>query len=380
MCLFGFELYSFIPKFLNIDPDSNSSISVIYRAIFVVFTVLVLLKNRIHISKIRPLIIFWILYMLRVAYEVGFYSYNLTVPQFQLWTFTIFLSVLPFIAASTFYNKKTLKVTFIVIYIMLILTNIFGLFNNESFFQGDKTDYRADANEILSTVSFGKSAAALIAFSFLLILNNSVNKKYRIIFIGAIVIALINILLAGSRGPILQLIAFILIYYIFNYKKVKVQYVFLFILLFIAFIIYFPQYNFLYKFLFERIKDTGFSSNASDNLRSLLFESGWNQFTEHPFLGDALQTRYLKLYPHNLFIESLMTMGIVGGILFLIVYLRSLISAIKILKYENFSWISALLIMNLIDLFSSGSIINSFILWPLMVLAININYNFKTKY
>ena len=49
-----------------------------------------------------------------------------------------------------------------------------------------------------------------------------------------------------------------------------------------------------------------------------------NQFFESPVFGSFLEEKIFKEYPHNLLLESFMATGILGGLLFVIYYLRFL--------------------------------------------------------
>jgi O-antigen ligase len=93
-----------------------------------------------------------------------------------------------------------------------------------------------------------------------------------------------NLFMAGSRGPLLQLMIAVLVYLFYARQLIQKKYVFLFIGVVIAVICIFPEYLNISDLIFERFKETGFSSNDSDRYRAELFKSAWNQFLDNPFL------------------------------------------------------------------------------------------------
>jgi O-antigen ligase len=96
-----------------------------------------------------------------------------------------------------------------------------------------------------------------------------------------------NLFMAGSRGPLLQLM--IAMPYIFSSRQlIQKKYVFLFIGVVIAVICIFPEYLNISDLIFERFKETGFSSNDSDRYNEI-FKSAWNQFLDNPFF-DSIET------------------------------------------------------------------------------------------
>ncbi len=372
--LFGFELISFLPDLLH---QESRGISIVYRAVFLMVTLIVIFRNRTYKIKDHYYIIFfWFLYLIRMFYDSTMHSQTLVINPLDLWTFSILLCILPTIATSAFYNKETLlqakKWTFIV----LIIINVLGLLNNSLFLKENEYLERADANTVLNTISFGKTSAVLI-FMALLRINTSSFKK-NIFNISVIVLALINLMIAGSRGPVSQLIIALLCYYIINRKKIKVSYILVLVMGFFLFVTFFPQYNIIYEVLFERFSNTGFDKNDSDIIRYMLLESGWNQFLEHPFFGDSLETTYMGTYPHNLIVEALMATGILGGILLIIIFIKAFVAAFKLQNNTCLDWLGAILIMQITSSFISGSIIFSVVLWPLVSIVFNYTKKFKT--
>lgn len=93
------------------------------------------------------------------------------------------------------------------------------------------------------------------------------------------------------------------------------------------------------------------SGNASDNLRADLIRYGLELFTESPLLGYGLGNYHLfhwsGLYSHNNYIEVLVSLGIIGFVLYYLIFAKSLI--VFILNRNNLKPIQFLLIFSVIS-------------------------------
>jgi O-antigen ligase len=72
----------------------------------------------------------------------------------------------------------------------------------------------------------------------------------------------------------------------------------------------------LFVFAFDRFATMGVSDgtniDASAEGRVVAWNAAWAQFLENPVLGDKVFEPTLMHYPHNLFLESLISLGVVG--------------------------------------------------------------------
>ena len=376
MMLFSFELFSFIPEYIKVDSTINN---IFFRAVFLLITISVIIKKGIYFNNSLTVVaLFWLFYLSRMFYETVFYFDRINIDIIELWTFAVFLCVFPMFAASSKFSIETISVAKKGALVFLVVINVLGLINNNISLEQTEIYIRADGNISLNTVSFGRTATLLIVLSGFFLKR----KAYTInlILIGFIFLGLINIFIAGSRGPLVQLVSFYLIYFFINFRNIKFSY-FLLLLPFLYYLYdYIVKYEFLFTALFDSVFNSGFGNNASDNIRSELISSAWNQFLNNPFFGDSLETNYLGTYPHNIFIESLMSIGLIGGVFIIIIYYQGLKSCFICLKRNDFNWLSAILIIQFISCLTSGSIISSVLLWPLLVLILNKNRNInKTK-
>src|SRR5699024_9569669 len=67
--------------------------------------------------------------------------------------------------------------------------------------------------------------------------------------------------------------------------------------------------------------------NESPDIRFQFYSMAWNQFLDHPIIGDQIMVNKFRIYPHNFILEVLMSLGIVGIIIVGICFYRSFVNA-----------------------------------------------------
>ncbi len=220
-------------------------------------------------------------------------------------------------------------------------------------------------------------------------------KGYYIYLLPA-VIGFMEILLCGSRSPLLSLILFTVLYFIlFNKKNSRKKIVFftLVLFLFIVFLMIISNKELL-KILYEWILNT--TGKYSRTLYELIYGQGIldlhgreNIYTlffcnithfllnGYGLAGDRiflLDTVYI--YAHNIFVEIWLEFGILAGTGLIIVLLAVLLYPFKMkIKFENIIFYTMLLSIVIGKLLLS----NSWIQEPLFYLLIGLSLSAKTK-
>lgn len=370
LMLYGYELVSFFPSLLNME--SSRPVSVGYRVFVFLLASWVILKNKIRLTNKHLLIYtFWFLYLLRLFYDSALTSKIIQSPIVDYWAFSAGIIACS-LACTTNFSQNTIISARKWVVIILYIVNLWGLYNNITQPQivPDDVLVRADANAALNTVSFGRAAAVMFFICFTIFLEKNTAWQKVLLGIG-MGISLFNLFMAGSRGPLLQLVIVIIVFLLSSRKLIKPKYILLFVIMVVILMTLFPQYLNISELVFERFKETGFSSNDSDRFRAELFKSAWNQFLDHPVFGDSIETVFEGTYPHNLLLESLMSIGFVGGIMIIIIIIIAFINAVRYIKIPYYNWLGAILLMDVISSNSSGSIANYLLFWPLLAFAIN---------
>lgn len=105
--------------------------------------------------------------------------------------------------------------------------------------------------------------------------------------------------------------------------------------------------------------------------RLVSFDGAWRQFAAHPLLGSALEETQTGLYPHNLFLEALMTTGLMGASALTIALAGLAGAVIRLLRTPALGWIAALALQYGLAAQFSGSIYSATAFWPLLGLVLS---------
>jgi O-antigen ligase len=145
------------------------------------------------------------------------------------------------------------------------------------------------------------------------------NLKKFVFFSIMIILGFLNLLTGASRGPfliLLVLFVFILFRFFKIQQKTGLRYIFNAIIAFLAIFSFssfvLPYFYNIEFFLLDRIQ----SSLYSDlEVRNFVVESAFNDFLNNPFFGFSIFDSVYNSFPHNIIIDALMSLGIIGGIL-----------------------------------------------------------------
>lgn len=193
----------------------------------------------------------------------------------------------------------------------------------------------------------------------------------------------------GGRGPLFNLILSLCIYYVLNLKNLKFNYKV--VLSFTAAILVMVFYlDNIIELVLENVNVDRFnmvkasSEDGSVLYRVFVMKRGLETFYEHPFTGLGIGSSGIALtgedqveFPHNLIVESLMELGILGGLLYLGIYIYFFIYHLKYIRKDK-----KLLIMYIVSLlfFLEDMKSGSFDSWRISLMWISlyvIQYNFQ---
>jgi hypothetical protein len=368
LTILGFESISFIAA------GYGQTISIIYRAIYVVICVFVIIKNWIKVKdkpkltvSICVILLYWFLYLNKALFNTLFNVKYSGGELVTYWIFVFLLSVLPIFSLYTVINRRTLNYAQNLVFALAIGINIISLKNNLTM-SSDTIVTRFTANEILNPITFGQTGVILVILSLLSLINQK--RVYKYINVIFIIIGLINIGYSNSRSPFIELILVLIFYLGFNIKKEWILRLVLILLPIISILIYFSDYLILFNNVLDRISGT-----SGDEERPLIYAESWGRFISNPLIG----TNAITEYAHNIFLASLEALGVMGGILMLIIYINAIKASIKLVRIKSTDWIALLVIMQLVAVLVTGAIWNIFIFWSLLALLANL-YNMRYLY
>ena len=188
------------------------------------------------------------------------------------------------------------------------------------------------------------------------------------------------VIIACSRGPFLVL----LICFFFVLIHFRVRIIKLITLIFLP-LAYFITTSSIY----DSLSSIGFATiinrfESNDiSARSSYYSEALNTFNNNLFFGGPFllqKGNAIGSYPHNFFIESLMTGGIFFFTLFVILIFFGFKSLIKNFRTKSFTFIDILFLQYFLLGMSSGALWSSKIFWFLLgiqLLSKNTDFNFK---
>lgn len=198
-----------------------------------------------------------------------------------------------------------------------------------------------------------------------------------------IAVGLSAMVLSGSRSPFVALA--ICLFVLLKSKYSKWYYLFIGLILVVIFANLFQEevlrFNDYLKSMgissFDRVVNTfwgeGMSMADSSSGRDDIWAVGWSMFIQNPILGVS----YLMpddSYVHNIFIEQFMSLGLFGGVLFILINIKTLYFGWKTITYfPNTALVYVLFIQYLVLGCFSRTIIALGAYWLFMFITIK-NY------
>lgn len=389
LSLWGFQVFM-LYIYGNGLSQLSTQYTIPYRAIVVFFALFIFIKFRKLImigNSFTPIIIFYILLILRCIYELTrseILIMGTDASTYLLrWLSIVVFPSLPFFLVLKYdHFKSVLKGFKISIYLFAIF---FFLYYSDYI----SLDYRLLKHSdniaydyLISPLIFGY--VGLFGLSIFIsehFITNSFNKK-NIIFV---IFCIYLLIYSSSRGPIISSI-FLIVYAIFK-SSINSHKKFIYFLVSVLLIIYsisilkISNYSTIDRFI---VLIDNFSSNNFDELGSYRF-STWkralDQYFENPFFGSGIEEEKSKYVAHNAIIEAFSSTGIIGGILFLSILYRAIKHSIYLIKIKsNLSFLSFLFIGTLITSLFSTSIFSPQIWFFIILLIKSKNHEFNRRH
>lgn len=312
-------------------------------------------------------------------------SHNLYVNKFTYFFLFFNAIILPFIFLRTVnYDKLNFSTIHSVLTILLTTSVLFSFYRlvtvGIDVVQIDSG--RISANEDLDPIAFGHLGVSL----FLIALHNFNNYKNsipRLLNILLCCIGLLALAISNSRGPLVALIFILLIYLIIK-RKIRI---FVFFSITLAFILYFIENinDFLKSYgstFVERVMSSLFTSDIANksSSRSYIYNLALDKIIENPLFGDSLfiQGNYSETqYYHNFVLESFVGLGVLFGCLYLVIIIKSMFKAFRLLKINTqYYFISLLFFQHLIYSMFSRSVLSLPLFWVSLFL---VNYIYESN-
>lgn len=370
--LFGFGFFTFIPIFL---PIQESFITISYRAMVLGWSMILFaamfIGNEIKFNIYSfMLFCFLAIYTVRLINDSNQYDFGMPTNVLLLKFFSLVL--LPFFIISILkpnpnielYSLSILSIVVFLSFIALIITN---------------DSRRLSGNEILNPITLGYYAGYYLISLYIVIKNYHLSQIYKLLIYFMAIIGLIVIFATLSRGPILALIiiAFIELIYSKRFKFSVLSTIT--ILSFFVFLIGYSLSDIFSNMALDRLTIDFDSDEGTGEVRVLLWLLAIDLISSNLLLGSHVTTEIG--YVHNIYLESIMSTGILGSMLFLIpIY----ISIKWFMHLKSKSLIPSIchyfLIYTLVTITFSGTIYTASFLFALLPVVLNSYVSYIKKY
>ncbi|WP_286782648.1 O-antigen ligase family protein [Leclercia sp. UBA1284] len=308
LMLLGYPIFSILATIVN-----NDSLTVYYRGVCLLLGALSLIipsssikgKNtynntQLFIVALHIIYISWVLYYFASGYsnenlDLSFYVNN-----------SILFSLIPVLFLTKNINEEfypLLKSHLKLVIIFFILLTYYG------YTSGLSDEYRLSFDKI-NPISLSLYAAIAIILCFWIFKTKFIT--------WLVVLPLVAIMiLSGSRGPLVALVAVACTFTFLRMSFIKKVYLVFLATLLIGLLFSFYQTAIEYLPILSRFNFATTEGGLSVNIREEQYKSAFSIFSDNPFLGGSLVEHFTYYYPHNIILEMLIT----GGVLLFLIYM-----------------------------------------------------------
>jgi hypothetical protein len=389
LSLVCYPLSASISLFFNIPSTPiNTAYRVLILSLSIVLLLLRLIKN--DRKNVEPgfviFLLFWFVYGLRLFYDVG--TLGIRYGKYDadyVYSFAFGVCFIP--SLTILLNLKYIKLKELSegLFTMTAISNaliFFFLFKKILDGSFDPTTLRAElggeGNSTFNPILIGFYGEILSLFILAKIfIEKKPNNKF--FLIPLLLLGLTNLILGGSRGPILGFALVFIIIIIFHLKVTKINshylvrallIVIMCIAVFMTYLI--PLIESSQLTLFKRVGEFEQSRKAGETeIRDDLLSEAWQMFLSNPIIGDQFLTRVNGYYPHNFIVEVFMSTGIIGALFFFgffLLIVRQIYTTLQQINY-NISLILILFSSYIIYNMTSGSLFLTNEFWAVCTLS-----------
>lgn len=350
----------------------------------IVLTSLIVLFYKTNRIKRYPLsyklfLLFAMFYLVRIFIE----AYNPKPIYMSEWSILLyFLSfvLLPFVILSNIWFTQ-------IDYRNIFLTTLLGAIGVALvtyFYYGSLL---GNVNRITEAVSRDENFISPLALSYCSVLGISISVSYLLtnkvskfkflwLLLG-VILCLVPFFLGSSRGSIFAVTFPFIIYFVFS-KGLRNRIRLFFTAVIFIFVLVIST-DFFGHGVFDRFASIFEDINTGNTsaIRVEFWKDGIRQFAEHPFFGNSLQSEYALFHPHNIFIEILISTGLLGFIpffIFIVIIFRNIVTILR--TKRKYFWVTNIFIIGFIQNMFTGAIWGAgwTIMGAAMIISI-INYN-----
>ena len=377
----------FLPVSSDIDGLSRK-VTIPYRLITLIISIIVILINfKKPIAKsstaFKILLLYWLFLIIRIIYDLYFSPNVFISDKSQLWLYVFGICLPALISTLKSYEYIAFDKLFLWVFLGTLISALIAFFSNAIWLSESLS--RQSGNIALNTISLGHLGASGILLSMYGIAQKKNNLKIKLLLSLSLVLFLITLLRAGSRGPLVSLIV-VIFFWIFSssHKMILnlsiVTFIIIFLYLNINSILNFI--NNLSPIMAERLNATILEGDTSE--RNPIYQTAIQFFLENPLLGKQFaifdNSGSFK-YAHNIILDSFMGLGILGGFMMIYILWTGVKDSYFIINRKDSNyWICLILIQQIMMNMTSGAFYYNPLLSVLLTFVYIHIYNKKNTY
>ena len=388
---FAYPISAITSVFLSL---SSTPVNIAYRAFCLMLSVIVIVyalsMGKVTLKRSTlPLLVFLLVYLLRIVYDTlirGVFHENTLTEIYAYYLGSILIPILAIFFAFKYTDQK--KLVILSLYTLLvsnILLSVFYLKENgwaitpEILLERAVITSEDNDKLVVNPISYSLYGGYLFLLSCAIIFIKSpiLPKMIRMLSIIGLFIGLFNLILGTSRGPLIFSILGLLLIFALALKRTKINFRNYFRIVAVSLMLIASVAYAASKVQFEVgafVRLTSFAENIKSGEkeeRNFLYQEAWDMFMESPVFGAKFILNSTGSYPHNIIFEILMSMGILGLLIYLVIVLNLSLCFINLFKNKvHASRISILLVLSIGISLTTGNIYQSVDNWNLIAVLL----------
>ncbi len=363
--LYGYPLVSFLT--LSGAADTRA-VTMPYRAIYLLLSLgaLALRKKRhLGITLVEVLLlVFSILYLLRIAHET-IYSSPLSRPISDVWMLAIGTCLVPALATRrALVTEESANLT---LWLTFSLSSAVALLLWWFSPSSSAPAVRGIGNDAFGPLALGYFGSSAMTLSLYMILRPRGRIGPKVCAIAVAVLSASAIARAGSRGPIigLALSSVGLVYSLWRQGRSR-RVLLIVCVCAVAGTVFLDSLVQLNAPVLQRFLMTRERVETQSEGRIGIWLSALSFVAESPISGVALEDPVTRFHPHNGWVEAFLATGVVGGFLFALATLALVWRILDMLHVDSVAWVALLLINHFCYSAFSGALYSHGEMWCLI--------------
>jgi hypothetical protein len=371
----GFPAVTLIPSIFAL-PSRTATVP--YRIAFLCISLVVLILHGLLGRRFARgpywilAFLLWVALLLRMYFDLIVHPVYTSIAANDYWLYTLGLTLLPQFAFGIKCNHETyIKARRASFLLALIATPIILTVALRGSFQevlGGRL-----GTDVLNPISLGHLGAALVILSIVAppFTSRSLAIIARVVGCGT---GLLVVLLSDARGPQVALVVCIFLFVVKKGRRGLAT-----IILLAATLVYpylqavdYAEGSTSIRIFGRWSEFQDVADSKSAGVRVILMIHAVEQFMEHPLTGNSLVEEQSGDYPHNIILESFMSIGVFGGAVLLCMIVVCCRATLVLLSAgDAYSWIGLLYAQQLVGSMFSGSLLvgETYWVWSAAVFA-----------